>query len=650
MRLTKAAVLMTLLIPFVASRALAGGEASGAHAIVEAGASQSTVPGVWELFPTYSVSVLRLDGAGQGFGGRVTLLPSPELAGVRELSADAMARFANDGPLYLKVIAGAAWLPANGLWPPRVRSGAEVGLTAIRSAFGLEAGIAAVYTFPPSRPGDGEWVISAGMGILWGFGAPSRAPALTHLETPVTERPAGNPDRFAGPHGAVLTSGLGGEGGRPSVAAWSETQPLRIEEQGVIYQILLLRKPGDVMAWWSAEDVDRWTQPLSALEEKYIEAMSSPTVPEPIRMWPKVTPDSLTADQVEEMEHLWGRLPDPQGYSNWKNRHRILKHYFVTHPATVRLLMQLYEVSRDANLLAFSLERGWQMASGKEMFTDQDVSRLGAAAEFFTMMATTVAGGKLMKAARPVVERGVQPPLEPTASGSVGEVRSPGEPGQVIPLDRARTPRTPSSPAARPLPSADEEPLSATGTDGSPSTRRQSATGNEPAVASLKRPSQEPRGGANERAGGGGREKFPGAGDADYDGPLPQRSWTTVPDGQGAHLVERGPAKASPRLRKFDQPDTPRFYPNGSPQNAGQAHLRLHDATREVGRIDLKKPLGGFTTEEDLLAAYRRAYADPRLNGIRGDLRTPDGRTVLATDVTPAEALAKLLEWAKAVP
>ena len=193
--------------------------------------------------------------------------------------------------------------------------------------------------------------------------------------------------------------------GRPSAAARSETQPLRLEGRDVIHQILLLRRPGDVMSWWNSEEVDRWTQPLSEWEEKYIEAMSSPTVPEPIRMWPPVTPESLPADQVEEMERLWGKLADPQGYSNWKNRHRILKHYFMTHPATVRLLMQMYEVSRDANLLAFSLARGWQMASGKGMFTDQDVSRLGAAAEFFTMLATTVAVGNLLQAARPVAER-----------------------------------------------------------------------------------------------------------------------------------------------------------------------------------------------------------------------------------------------------
>ena len=77
MRLTKAAVLMTLLTLFVTPRTLAASEVSEAHAIVEVGASQSTVPGVWDFHPTYSVSVLRLDESGQGFGGRVTLLSTP---------------------------------------------------------------------------------------------------------------------------------------------------------------------------------------------------------------------------------------------------------------------------------------------------------------------------------------------------------------------------------------------------------------------------------------------------------------------------------------------------------------------------------------------------------------------------------------------
>jgi hypothetical protein len=49
-------------------------------------------------------------------------------------------------------------------------------------------------------------------------------------------------------------------------------------------------------------------------------------------------------------------------------------------------------------------------------------------------------------------------------------------------------------------------------------------------------------------------------------------------------------------------------------------------------------------SDAQLLKAYETAYSDPALNGIRGDLRTPDGKTVIAKDVTPAEAYKALLK------
>ena len=56
-----------------------------------------------------------------------------------KFSANAMVRLANEGPLYLKPIGGIAVAPPGALWPPRIRAGAEIGLTAIRSWIGLEA-------------------------------------------------------------------------------------------------------------------------------------------------------------------------------------------------------------------------------------------------------------------------------------------------------------------------------------------------------------------------------------------------------------------------------------------------------------------------------------------------------------------------------
>lgn len=84
-------------------------------------------------------------------------------------------------------------------------------------------------------------------------------------------------------------------------------------------------------------------------------------------------------------------------------------------------------------------------------------------------------------------------------------------------------------------------------------------------------------------------------------------------------------------------------------ENAGEAHRRIHEAGRKVSGIKLR-PMGGFRNEQELLDAYRRSYADESLSGIRGDLRTPDGKNVIATDVSPAEAFEKLLKWAETSP
>ena len=47
-----------------------------------------------------------------------------------------------------------------------------------------------------------------------------------------------------------------------------------------------------------------------------------------------------------------------------------------------------------------------------------------------------------------------------------------------------------------------------------------------------------------------------------------------------------------------------------------------------------------------LIENYRKAYNDPNLSGIRGDLRTPDSSKIVATNVTPGEAFEYLLNWA----
>lgn len=227
----KAALQISLLAVFFASRAVAAGETSEANVIVEAGTSQSAVlRSPWDFRPSYSVSVLNLWESGQGFGARLNLLPSWNADKAWEFSADAVARLANDSPWYLKGVGGVAITPPIAVWPPRVRAGAEVGLTAIRGVIGLEAGIAAVVSFPPSRPAEGEVVVSLGMGILFGFGTPAparamvcrndqpggstargqQAPRPTPAESSVPQRAAPPP---AGPvMGAVLAASPAGGG------------------------------------------------------------------------------------------------------------------------------------------------------------------------------------------------------------------------------------------------------------------------------------------------------------------------------------------------------------------------------------------------------------------------------------------------------
>ncbi len=135
--------------------------------------------------------------------------------------------------------------------------------------------------------------------------------------------------------------------------------------------------------------------------------------------------------------------------------------------------------------------------------------------------------------------------------------------------------------------------------------------------------------------------RVPIPGDADFTGTAP-KTWTLAPAGDGAHMVERSNVVGRPGLAVFDQVDTPRFYPASTPGNAGAAHVRLHEATRDAG-IRLRAGGNPHLTDPDLLSTYRTAYADPRLAGIRGDLRTPSSSIVVTTDVTPAQAYQALL-------
>jgi len=346
---------------------------------------------------------------------------------------------------------------------PRLRAGGEAGVHAIRGSIGLEVGVAGVYAFPPSHFAQGQGVVSLGVGILFGFGATARAPAPAPPGRQWARQSPLLPDDALPPRGLgsspMAEVGMAGHSPAPS-----QREHLLLGERDVIQQILLLQKPGAVQDWWNLgpwEDIEHWSHPLSQWELKYAQAMSAATVPEAIRMWPLVTPERLTPEQRQDMELRLGTgAAAAQGYAHWENRRRIVHHYFMTHPVTVHYLLGLYEVSRDSNPLHFALERGWQMASGREMFTAREVSKLGAAQEFFLVLATGVAAGKLMTATRPVPGWGVPEAVEPV---SPGQVKAPPAPPRVelVDLGKVEAPPAPPravAPAPEPVPAPTPKP------------------------------------------------------------------------------------------------------------------------------------------------------------------------------------------------
>jgi len=451
-----AAVLLWLLAAFAAPGAHAADETSQARAVVGAGVSQGTALGSpWAPRTSYSVSLWGLWEAGQGVGARLSLLPPATSAGAWELSTDAVARFTGEGPLYFKALGGVAVTP-RALGPPRLRAGGEAGVHAIRGSIGLEVGVAGVYAFPPSRFAQGEGRVSLGVGLLFGFGAPSRAPALAPPRSPWAQQSAHSPAGTFPPQGPAPSSTAEVRTAGLSPAA-SEGGLTPFGERDVIQRILLLRKPRDVVLWWASgpgEDLPHWSHPLSEWERQYVEAMSAATVPEPLRMWPRVTPQRLTPEQLEDMERRLGTGAAAEGYAHWENRRRIVKHYAMTHPATVQQLVALYGLTRDSLPISFALERGWQMGSGQELFTAREVSRLGAAEEFFTVLAAGVAAGKLMTATRPVPGWGVPAPGEPVRPGPV---KAPPAPPRAV----TSAPEPVPAPAPEPAPAPTPKPAPA---------------------------------------------------------------------------------------------------------------------------------------------------------------------------------------------
>lgn len=139
------------------------------------------------------------------------------------------------------------------------------------------------------------------------------------------------------------------------------------------------------------------------------------------------------------------------------------------------------------------------------------------------------------------------------------------------------------------------------------------------------------------------KERIPKQGDHNFVGPVPKGGWRLLQKGEGAHLVEKVNVRGRDALKAFDETGTPRYYPTGDKYAAGAAHKRLHDATSAEG-INLQGGNPGMADAE-LLKAYRSAYSRPEIQGIRGTLKSPDGKVVLGEGLAPGEAFDLLMKW-----
>jgi RHS repeat-associated protein len=201
------------------------------------------------------------------------------------------------------------------------------------------------------------------------------------------------------------------------------TSAVPLGEHDVLYGIITHPKPLDASTWWAEgprKNPAAWAGELSPWEKKYISTFQSSSVPSEIRLSGTVDPSHLSPEENASAARLFGTGAESAGaYANFENRRRILAHYVTTHPATVRLELGLFRFVRDINPIHFALERGWQVGSGKEMFTGEQKSRLGAAAEFFVALAAgyTLGGqaGELLRFAGEAIP-GTRAPLSEATS------------------------------------------------------------------------------------------------------------------------------------------------------------------------------------------------------------------------------------------
>jgi hypothetical protein len=193
---------------------------------------------------------------------------------------------------------------------------------------------------------------------------------------------------------------------RPRFASASATI-----EPDAVFTHILGKKPGDVYDWGKGEFTEnaaRYAHPLTAGETADLAHCDL----EPIDA------RTLTEDQAQEAARLFGHGPEARTlYANWRSRARIINHYKFHHPATKAGLMTYYRFARDLNPAWFAFERGWQLGTGKEMFTNEPVSRTQSALEFLLGIGVIKVFGTLMKAGRGAEAPEARPAKPPKGKG-----------------------------------------------------------------------------------------------------------------------------------------------------------------------------------------------------------------------------------------
>jgi hypothetical protein len=161
-------------------------------------------------------------------------------------------------------------------------------------------------------------------------------------------------------------------------------------------------KPGDTATAWKRLNKRDYGTPLDDEEQAYLDLFTSDMVPTELKIGRGIAnPGNLDAEEKASAKRIFGDgLLALVQFSALENRRRIVAHYVYTHPATIAYEMQLFRLTRDVVPPLFLAERVYELFTGKEAFTGDNVSRIMAAVD----LAIPVVAGRLLRFAAPAVE------------------------------------------------------------------------------------------------------------------------------------------------------------------------------------------------------------------------------------------------------